>query len=173
MANVGTTVRRKIVRSVIGVYLAVSLLLFIHVSRVFGPLAAIELLLIPAFALVIAAPIGIRASYVRWSEVACFAVLMIVTAIAVTAILTSWYRTGMDRDYAEDLEDAQLNRLISRDPAFSAVELYVSPKHLFLMRGKVRSDADLRRLRTLASSCHHIRWNDTVEISGTKSDAAR
>jgi len=42
MANVGTTVRRKIVRSVIGVYLAFSLLLFIHVSRVFGPLAAIE-----------------------------------------------------------------------------------------------------------------------------------
>ena len=47
MANVGATVSRTIVTSVIGVYLAFSLLLFIHVSRVFGPLAAIKLLLIP------------------------------------------------------------------------------------------------------------------------------
>ena len=86
MANVGAKLRRKIVTGMIFLYLAVSLSLFIHVSQVFGPLAAIELLLISAFVLAIVTRIGVRASGLRWSGVAFFALLMIVTVIAVTVL---------------------------------------------------------------------------------------
>jgi len=108
---------------------------------------------------------------VRLSEVACLAILMIGTASAAIAIRASWYRTGFGRISRRRLGVRSVESIISRDPAFSAVELYVTPKHLFSMRGKVRSDADLGRLRALASSCHRILWNDAVEVSSTKSGA--
>jgi hypothetical protein len=53
--------------------------------------------------------------------------------------------------------------------SFKNVNFYASPKHIFWMRGTVASDADLNRLRKLASQSHfiHIQWNEELKVIGS------
>jgi hypothetical protein len=94
---------------------------------------------------------------VRGRELAFLLALAITASGAAAGVVWNWYYTGMDRYHAEDLEYAEFSHVLRKDPRFCSVQLFVSPKHIFWMRGKIASDADLARLRALANQCRFIR----------------
>ena len=93
--------------------------------------------------------------------------LLTIALVAVGGIVWNWYDTGMDREHTEDVDYAEFGRLLHSDHAFQNIELLVSRKHIFLMRGSVATNADRDRLRLLAAQ-YHIRWNEEVEVGMKK-----
>ena len=61
------------------------------------------------------------------------------------------------------MDYAEFGRLLHSDPAFQNIELFLSGKHIFSMRGSVATKADRDRLRSLAAQ-FHIHWNEEVEV---------
>jgi hypothetical protein len=151
---------------VVAAYLLVWGAGFIFVSQEFGIVSAIKLSLIPVLPLVVALRMCSRWPTVRGREFAFLLALVIIVSGAAVGVLWNWYDTGMDRFHAEDLEYAEFVRTLRKDPAFHNVKPFVSPKHLFWLRGTVASDADLARLRSLADQGRFIRWNDELEVAG-------
>ena len=97
------------------------------------------------------------------------ALLLSLTAFAsggAITVLRHGYQTGMDRRHTRHLEYAKFRRALRKDHTFDEVELYVSPKDIFWMRGSVCTEADLVRLESLAARCRLIRWNGNVVVKG-------
>ncbi len=161
----------RVLALLIGLYLAAWGSAFLFVSREFGVVAAIALSLMPVFPLAVAVRMCLRWPAVRQRELAFLLVLVMIAAGSVVGVVWDWYATGMNRYHAEDLEYAAFSRTVRKDPAFLNVELWVSPKHIFWMRGTLASDPDLARLRTLANQCRLIQWGEKLEVTGPESNA--
>ena len=137
---------------------------FEFVRRVFGIVEGIGLSLLLAVPLVV----GLRLFRARPAaggrNLTLIIALAIIVGAASTAVIRSWYAAGIDRRHAEDIEFDNFVRKVRNDHSFETVDLFVSPKHIFYLRGAVASDNDLSRLRTLAGTCRVIHWKDEVSV---------
>jgi hypothetical protein len=126
----------------------------VFVSRVFGlsNALAVSLLLIPP--LVIAVRLRRRWPAVRGRELAFLAILLCVSSAGTVFVVWDWYATGMDRYHAEDVKWTEFEQLIRRDAALRDVRVNLTRrKHIYWASGTVASEADLDRLKSLASQC--------------------
>jgi hypothetical protein len=160
---------RKLFSLVLLAYLTLSLAGFAFVWRVFGLAAANCLSLIQVLPLIAGIRMRRRWQSLRQREFAYLVTLLVVAVGAVVGLVWAWYAAGLDRQHSSDMELAEFNRLLHKDPAFRDVELEVSPRRwvfsgaqMLSIRGTVASQADLDRLKSLAAQ-YHIQWRDEVD----------
>jgi hypothetical protein len=130
-------------------YLIVFGALFVFVSHVFGPGAAIFLSLIPLFPLIIAIRMRKKWLTLKGREFVYLGILLIITFCAVPGLIWYWYDLGMDHWYAKHLERVQFVHILHNDPAFLNLKLIESKGGL--LDGTVPTDADLERLKSILS----------------------
>jgi hypothetical protein len=127
---------------------------FACVSTVFGVSSAVVLSLLFAPTLAVSMRLFFRWPDVRGRELLFLAVLFSVTVGGAVFVVCDWYSTGMDRLHTEDLKWASFERLLRLDPAFQDVKVNLTDaKHIYWASGTVASDAELDRLKFLASHC--------------------
>ncbi len=143
---------------------------FAFVYRVFGFFPAIGLSLILVFPLIVGIRMRGKWQSLRPREFVLLSALLVIVLAAGSGLVWNWYATGMDRRHTEDVECAAFGRLLRKDPAFRKVEIFVSGKHIFWIRGSVASKADLDRLRSLAAQ-YPIDWNEEVEVTSAPKQA--
>jgi hypothetical protein len=154
MESPGVKTRRMVIVVVTFACLAPAAAGFVLVSRTFGlsNALAVSLLLIPP--LVIAVRLCLRWPDVRGRELAFLAILFSVASGGTLFVVWDSYATGMDRYHAEDVKWTEFERLIRRDPALRDVRVNMTGwKHVYWASGTVASEADLDRLKSLASRC--------------------
>jgi hypothetical protein len=131
---------------------------FAFVSRDFGFVAATVLSLILAAPLVVAARLWLRRTpIVDGREFALFMVLFFAASAACTFLIWSWYDSGLDDRYLEDVQWSRFENEFRRDPAFQYLTTEWNKKSRYYLVGKVASETDLDRLRMLAEK-HQVRW---------------
>lgn len=133
------------------------------VTTVFGIGPAVGLSLLHALPFAVAVRIRARLYASRMRDFVFLAIASVAALAASTLLVQSWYAAGMHRRHAEDVEYAAFSRRLRQDPRFDDVELFVSGKHVFWMRGTVAEEADLLRLRRLAAQ-YRIQWGDEVRV---------
>lgn len=161
---------RGVLTLAIIVYFVAWLVIFTFTSCVFGSLSSIKLSIIVVLPLAIAARMRTRWSTMQGRGLSYFFILVIVVFVTVVGVVWNWYSTGMDRYHNEDVEYKRFAYIMRKDPSFCQVNIYVSRKHVFWLRGTVATDADLARLRALEGQCRFIRWNEELEVSTTVID---
>jgi len=91
---------------------------------------------------------------VHGREFAFLAVAFCVASGGIVLVVRDWYAKGMDERHAEDVKWAEFERLVRRDAAFQDVKINLTRrKHIYWASGTVASEADLDRLKSLASRC--------------------
>jgi hypothetical protein len=136
------------------VYLAISMAGCAFISNVFGLSGALALSLVLMPPLVVAVRLRRRWPGVRGRELAFLALLLAISCGGVAYVVRDWYETGMDRYHAEDERWAEFERLLRRDPALRDVRINLTDRyHIYWASGTVASEAELDRLKSLASRC--------------------
>jgi hypothetical protein len=131
----------------------------------FGRAYMIGVSLILAFPLAVAFDLIRRGAEAQRRELLYLLALTIAAGGSALAVTWNAHRMGVDREHAKHEEYACFLRNVRENRAFDAVDLYVTPKDIFWMRGSVATDADLARLESLAARCRLIRWNTSVEVT--------
>ncbi len=127
---------------------------FAFISRVFGLEGAMLLSLIPVFPLIVAIRLRRRWPAVRGTDLVRLFLLLAIASGAEVFVVRDWIDKGMDRQHAEDLMWAEFGVALRRDPAFKNVEIKKSlRKDIYWVSGTVDTEADLERLRSLATRC--------------------
>ena len=125
-----------------------------HLVQVFWYSPVMWLAVVESFPLIAAFRMRRRWPAVKPSEIVYPIVLISVASGGAYAAVSNWYGYEMHRDHAEDLQYAELERLMREDPAFRHVEIRLSDrKHIYWLEGTVPTDADLKRLYGLAARC--------------------
>jgi hypothetical protein len=153
MAQYWITVRRITLSVALFACLALFVVGFAAISRVFGVGGAVALSLLLAPALVIAVRLWRRWPAVHVRELAFLAVLFCVASGGIVFVVRDWYAKGMDELHAEDMKWTEFQRLLRRDRTFQDVKINLNRKHFYWASGTVASEADLDRLKSLASRC--------------------
>ena len=127
---------------------------FLAVSRPFGVGAALVVFLLLAPALFVAVRLRRRWPNVRPRELVYLAVLVCIGSGGIVFVVRDWYDKGLQHRHAEDLQWAEFERLLRRDPAFRNVKINLTDrKHIYWASGTIETEADLDRLRSLAAEC--------------------
>lgn len=140
-------------------YLIVFGAVYVFVSHVFGPGAAILLSLIPFFPLIIAIRMRKKWLTLKSREFVYLGILLIITFCAVPGLIWYWYDLGMDHFYAVHLERVNFVDTLHNDPAFRNLVL-VERKGCWL-EGTVPTETDLVRLKSILDQnqsigCDHV-----------------
>ena len=170
VTTIATLSARRVLSLAIVAYFTAWAGAVVFVSHMFGIYAAIALSLIFVFPFAIALRMRSRWQALRRHEFAFLITFLILVLSAAGGLVWNWYDTGMDQRHALDVEFIEFGRLLREEPTFRSVELFVSEKHNFWMRGTVASSADLTRLRSLAAQ-YHIRWNEELRVAANQKGA--
>jgi hypothetical protein len=141
-------------------YLIVFGAVYVFVSHVFGPGAAILLSLIPFFPLIIAIRMRKKWLTLKGREFVYLVILLIITFCAVPGLILYWYDLGMDHFYAAHMEHVKIVNSLQNDPAFRNLML-VERKGCWL-EGTVPTEADLERLKSILDQDHTIGCDDVT-----------
>jgi hypothetical protein len=141
-------------------YLIVFGAMYVFVSYVFGPGAAVFLSLIPFFPLIIAIRMHKKWLTLKGRQFVYLGILLIITFCAVPGLVWYWYDLGMDHIYAVHLERVKFVDYLHDDPAFRNLML-VERKGCWL-EGTVPTKADLVRLKSILDQNQSIGCDDVT-----------
>jgi hypothetical protein len=158
-------------------YLVGCLVHFLVVSYVFGSGLALWLCVILAFPLIVGVRLRLRWPAVRGRELVLAIFLAAFAILGVGYLVTEWHRTGLDRDHAQDVAYANLDRALQNDPAFRDVQIrFTRGKHIYWISGSVDSQEDFDRLKILVAEfgiTNFGRYAErTIIVKGQKRNAA-
>jgi hypothetical protein len=102
----------------------------------------------------------------RRRDVVLLGLLTAGTIAALGGSVPRWYDAGLDRQQMAHVEAVEFERELQHDPAFNDVEIYVSPKQFYWLKGAVMTPADLERLNAMADASRHVLWNHDVRVIG-------
>ena len=127
---------------------------FAWFSRDFGPSNAAILSLFFVPPLLVAVRLRRRWPNVLRRELGFLAIVLCASLAAIGIVAQSWYASGMDRMHAEDVRWARFETLLRKDPKFRHVAInLLSRRQTYWASGTVASQADLDRLKSLATRC--------------------
>jgi hypothetical protein len=148
----------------IAAYLALWGFAFTLLSVVFGMANAVALSLVLSIPLGIALRLRFRQRPARQIEMGYLLLLLLLVFLGGAYVVSYWHDIGLDRIHSCELKFPEFTRAVRADPAFSDIHFAQIPsKGIYQISGTVASQADLKRLESLAE-----RYGFLSDIFGVK-----
>jgi hypothetical protein len=140
-----------------------------YILHFFGEAYCVGVSLVSIWPLIMASRMLMHWQGARNRELVYLLALLVLVVAGLVAIVRNAYEIGADSMHAQDVECERFVAALRADTAFAKVEVFVSGKHIFWLRGVVASENDLQRLVKMASRCRLITWELEVRVARSPS----
>jgi hypothetical protein len=142
-------IAKQLFSMAIAAYGVLCLAVVIFAYRVFGTALAIGSLLMLCLPIAVSLRLLSRWHLQRARDFLLLLVLLVVDLGGVGYLVWRDYEVGMDERHAQELKAYDFIQAVSNDPAFRNVEAALGRKQVLFIDGRVASQADLVRLKSL------------------------